>query len=230
VGVPREYFGEGIDPAVRVVIEQALEQLAGIGVSLVPISLPKTAYAIATYYLLATAEASSNLSRYDGVRYGFRARSSDLESLYRNTRSDGFGAEVRRRILLGTHVLSAGYYDQYYVKADKVRTLIRQDFEEAFTTVDVVVTPAAPETAFALGTRSDDPMKMYLSDICTVTANLAGLPALSLPVGLVDGLPVGMQWIGPAWSEDLLLRAGRMAEMVIGLEQKPALAIETSQA
>ena len=215
VGMPKEYFGQGIDPKVRSVVEKMLTRLATEGVTVIEIEMPHTRYAIATYYLIAPAEASSNLSRYDGIRYGFRAPATDLDSLYRNTRAQGMGEEVQRRILLGTHVLSAGYYDQYYVKAQKVRTLIRRDFDEAFQTVDLVVTPSAPDLPFVLGSRSDDPMQMYLSDICTVTANLAGLPALSVPGGFDDGLPIGMQWIGPAWSEDLLLRAGYMVEQMV---------------
>ncbi len=215
VGMPKEYFGQGIDPKVRSVVEKMLTRLATEGVTVIEIEMPHTRYAIATYYLIAPAEASSNLSRYDGIRYGFRAPATDLDSLYRNTRAQGMGEEVQRRILLGTHVLSAGYYDQYYVKAQKVRTLIRRDFDEAFQTVDLVVTPSAPDLPFVLGSRSDDPMQMYLSDICTVTANLAGLPALSVPAGFDDGLPIGMQWIGPAWSEDLLLRAGYMVEQMV---------------
>jgi len=215
VGMPKEYFGQGIDPKVRSVVEKMLTRLATEGVTVVEIEMPHTRYAIATYYLIAPAEASSNLSRYDGIRYGFRAPAADLDALYRNTRAQGMGEEVQRRILLGTHVLSAGYYDQYYVKAQKVRTLIRRDFDEAFQTVDLVVTPSAPDLPFVLGSRSDDPMQMYLSDICTVTANLAGLPALSVPAGFDEGLPIGMQWIGPAWSEDLLLRAGYMVEQMV---------------
>ena len=223
VGVPKEYFGEGIALEVRGAVEQVLAQLAAQGVTAVEVDLPHTRYAIASYYLIAPAEASSNLARYDGVRYGFRAPADDLGSLYGATREMGLGDEVRRRILLGTHVLSAGYYDQYYVKAQKVRTLIRRDFEEAFKSVDLIVTPSAPEPPFAIGSRTDDPMKMYLSDICTVTANLAGLPALSVPIGFDEGLPIGMQWIGPAWSEDLLLRAGRMVERLVEQERWPEL-------
>lgn len=215
VGVPREYFGDGIDANVKMVVEDVLERLKQEGVSMVEIDMPHTQYAVAAYYLLAPAEASSNLSRFDGVRYGLRVPADDLRTLYQRTRAQGMGDEVRRRVLLGTHVLSAGYYDQYYVRAQKVRALIRRDFERAFEQVDLVVTPSAPELPFALGSRADDPMKMYLSDICTVTANLAGLPALSVPAGFEAGLPVGIQWIGPAWSEDLLLRVGRMVERVV---------------
>lgn len=221
VGVPSQYFGVGIEPAVRDMIQAVLVQLEGEGATLVPLDLTHTDYAIAAYYLIAMAEASSNLSRYDGVRYGMRADSRDLGSMYTTTRATGFGPEVRRRILLGTHALSSGYYDQYYLKAQKVRTLIRRDFEQAFAHVDVIATPTAPEVAFALNSRSDDPMKMYLSDICTVTANLAGLPALSVPVGFSAGLPIGLQLIGPAFSEPELLRAGRMVERMVQLPAWP---------
>ncbi len=215
IGVPSQYFGAGIEPEVRSVVMSVLDRLKAGGAQTVEINLPHTEYAIAAYYLIAPAEASSNLSRFDGVRYGFRAGASDLVSLYQNTRAEGFGGEVVRRVLLGTHALSAGYYDQYYVKAQKVRALIRRDFMEAFAEVDVVVTPTAPEVPFGLGSRRDDPLKMYQSDICTVTANLAGLPAVSVPAGFVEGLPVGLQFIGPAYSEALLLRAGRMVEEVV---------------
>jgi aspartyl-tRNA(Asn)/glutamyl-tRNA(Gln) amidotransferase subunit A len=171
------------------------------------VSLPHTRYGVATYYLVANAEASSNLARYDGVRYGRRAeRFGDLLDMYRRTRSEGFGAEVKRRILLGTYVLSAGYYDAYYRKAQQVRTLLRRDFEEAFATCDVIATPTAPETAFPLGERAEDPLRMYLSDVFTVPAPLAGIPALSVPCGLVDGLPVGLQLMGRALDEATLLR------------------------
>ncbi|MCL6561543.1 MAG: Asp-tRNA(Asn)/Glu-tRNA(Gln) amidotransferase subunit GatA [Firmicutes bacterium] len=214
IGVPAEYFGEGIDPVVQRTVEAALQRLAAGGAQLVPISLPHTPYAIATYYLIAPAEASSNLARYDGIRFGLRQPASDLTQLYESTRAAGFGVEVKRRILLGTHVLSAGYYDAYYLRAEKVRTLIRQDFEQAFAHVDVVATPTTPDLPFPLGSRSDDPLRMYLSDVCTVTSNLAGLPAISVPCGWAEGLPVGLQLIGPAFSEDLLLRAARMVEAV----------------
>jgi aspartyl-tRNA(Asn)/glutamyl-tRNA(Gln) amidotransferase subunit A len=215
IGVPKPYFGEGIEPVVREQVESVLVRLEADGARLIEIDLPHTRYAIATYYLIAPAEASSNLSRYDGVRYGIRAEAPDLLTMYRTTRAEGFGDEVVRRILLGTHVLSAGYYDQYYLKAQKVRTLIRQDFEQAFETVDLVATPAAPELPFVLGSRDQDPMKMYLSDICTVTANLAGLPALAVPAGFSHGLPVGIQFIGPAFAEAQMLRMGRMVERLV---------------
>ncbi|MCY0881449.1 MAG: Asp-tRNA(Asn)/Glu-tRNA(Gln) amidotransferase subunit GatA [Firmicutes bacterium] len=207
IGVPVEYFGEGIDPAIRQKIEAALAFAKDHGASVQEISLPHTQYAIATYYLVATAEASSNLSRFDGVRYGLRETGKDLLEMYEKTRASGFGSEVKRRILLGTYALSAGYYDAYYLKALKVRTLIRQDFEKAFEQVDMIVTPTTPELPFRFGEKSADPLQMYLSDIFTVTLNLAGLPGASVPVGLVGGLPVGMQWIAPALKERELLSA-----------------------
>lgn len=212
IGLPREYYGEGIDPAVRAVVDEALELLRSAGHELVEISLPHTEYAIATYYLIAPAEASSNLSRYDGVRYGMRAEGRDLLGMYEATRDEGFGGEVKRRILLGTHALSAGYYDAYYLTAQKVRTRIREDFERAFQSVDVIVTPTTPDRAFTLGAKSDDPLTMYLSDIFTVTANLAGVPAVSIPAGLADGLPVGLQWIAPALHDQALLAAAETLE------------------
>lgn len=215
IGLPREYYGEGIDPRIRTLIEAALAKLRDRGHELVEISLPHTQYAIATYYLIAPAEASSNLSRYDGVRYGLRVKGRDLLSQYETTRDVGFGSEVKRRILLGTHALSAGYYDAYYLTAQKVRTLIRQDFDEAFRTVDFIVTPTTPDLAFRFGERSDDPLKMYLGDIFTATANLAGLPGLSMPVGLADGLPVGLQWLAPPLYDGPLFRAAAGLEQVL---------------
>ncbi len=205
VGVPKEYFGDGIDPYVREEVERGLHILRDQGHQLVEISLPHTEYAIAAYYLIAPAEASSNLSRYDGVRYGVRTEARDLLGMYEATRDEGFGDEVKRRILLGTHALSAGYYDEYYLTALKVRTLIRQDFERAFDEVDVIVTPTTPDRAFRFGERSDDPIRMYLGDIYTVTANLAGVPGISLPVGIGDGLPVGLQLLAPAMADGALL-------------------------
>lgn len=215
IGMPEEYFGEGIDPMVRKRVDQALETLKGLGVTLIPISLPHTRYAIATYYLIANAEASSNLSRYDGVRYGLRESAPDLIQMYSKTRSQGFGPEVQRRILLGTHALSAGYYDAYYLKAQKVRTLIRQDFDKAFEMVDLIVTPTVPDVAFKFGERDRDPLQMYLTDIFTVTTNLAGLPGLSQPIGLANGLPVGLQWIAPALEEERILGMASALEAVL---------------
>jgi aspartyl-tRNA(Asn)/glutamyl-tRNA(Gln) amidotransferase subunit A len=212
IGVPREYFGEGMEAGVRQVTEAALERLRSMGHELVEISLPHTPYAIAAYYLIAPAEASSNLSRYDGVRYGMRAEGRDLVTMYEKTRDEGFGAEVKRRILLGTHALSAGYYDAYYLTAQKVRTLIRQDFDYAFREVDFIVTPTTPDVAFRRGERDDDPIKMYLGDVYTVTANLAGIPGLSIPAGLADGLPVGLQWLAPRLGDLSLFDAAATLE------------------
>ena len=210
IGLPREYFAEeGVEPGVLARVREAIAVLEEAGARFMEISLPHTTYTIATYYLIATAEASSNLARFDGVRYGRRADNvEDLQDLYMRSRSEGFSAEVKRRILLGTYVLSAGYYDAYYVKAQRVRTLIRRDFEEAFASCDAILTPTTPEVAFPLGAKSDDPLSMYLSDVYTVSANLAGLPGLSIPCGLSDGMPVGFQLLGPALGEAAILRVG----------------------
>lgn len=214
VGLPVEYYGEGIDGRVRAVIEEALSRLKTAGAELVEVSLPHTPYAIAAYYLLAPAEASSNLSRYDGVRYGLRAPARDLLDLYERTRAEGFGEEVKRRILLGTHALSAGYYDAYYLKAQKVRTLIREDFMRAFEQVDVLLTPTTPDLPFRFGERAEDPLQMYLGDIFTVTSNLAGIPSLSVPAGMAQGLPVGIQWMGPPLADGRLLDLARRFEAI----------------
>ena len=208
IGLPREYYeAEGADEAVLDRVRGAVAELEGAGAKLREVSLPHTRYAIAAYYLIATAEASSNLARYDGVRYGRRARDAQgLSDLYLRSRSEGFGAEVKRRIMLGTYVLSAGYYDAYYRKAQQVRTLLRRDFEAAFGGCDVIATPTSPEVAFALGAKSDDPLRMYLNDVYTVSANLAGLPGVSLPCGFHEDLPVGLQLLAPALGEGRLLR------------------------
>jgi aspartyl-tRNA(Asn)/glutamyl-tRNA(Gln) amidotransferase subunit A len=207
--VPKEYFVEGMQPEVEQSIRTALKGFQSLGASLVDISLPHTGYAIAAYYLVATAEASANLARYDGIRYGLRVGAEDNIALYQATRARGFGAEVKRRIMLGTFALSAGYYDAYYLKAQKVRTLIRNDFERAFEKCDLIVTPVAPTTAFKLGEKTDDPLTMYLSDIFTISVNLAGLPGMSIPSGYdANNLPIGMQLIGPVFSEETILRAG----------------------
>ena len=208
IGLPHEYFSEeGVDADVLSRVRAAVEALEKAGAEVREVSLPHTAYAIAAYYLIATAEASSNLARYDGARYGRRASGvTDLSDMYRRSRSEGFGAEVKRRILLGTYVLSAGYYDAYYRKAQQVRTLLRRDFEEAFRECDVIVTPTSPEVAFRIGEKADDPLKMYLSDIYTVSANLAGIPGISVPCGQVRGLPVGLQFLGPLLDEATPLR------------------------
>jgi aspartyl-tRNA(Asn)/glutamyl-tRNA(Gln) amidotransferase subunit A len=206
IGLPREYFAAGADPAVIACVREAVAELERAGAKTREVSLPHAEHAIATYYLIATAEASSNLARYDGVKYGRRAEATSLGEMYRKTRSEGFGAEVKRRILLGTYVLSAGYYDAYYRKAMQVRTLLRRDFEEAFRGCDLLATPTAPEVAFPIGEKTGDPIKMYLSDIYTVSANLAGIPGLSLPCGSAHGLPVGLQLLGRPLDEATLLR------------------------
>jgi aspartyl-tRNA(Asn)/glutamyl-tRNA(Gln) amidotransferase subunit A len=208
IGLPGEYYGtEGANPDVIARVREAVAELERAGATVCDVSLPHTRYAIATYYLIATAEASANLARFDGVRYGHRAKDvGDLRELYERSRSEGFGFEVKRRILLGTYVLSAGYYDAYYRKAQQVRTLLRRDFERAFEQCDVIATPTSPEVAFRLGEKTDDPLSMYLSDIYTVSTNLAGLPGISLPCGCVDGLPVGLQLIGRALDEETPLR------------------------
>ncbi|MBI2914407.1 MAG: Asp-tRNA(Asn)/Glu-tRNA(Gln) amidotransferase subunit GatA [Firmicutes bacterium] len=215
VGLPREYFAEGIDPVVKELVLRAVRRLEEEGALVLELSMPHTEYALATYYLIAPAEASSNLSRYDGVRFGLRgSRVSDAAAMYKSTRQEGFGAEVKRRIMLGTYALSAGYYDAYYLKALKVRTLLKQDFDRAFEQCDVLVTPTSPTPAFGIGEKVDDPLKMYLSDICTITANLAGIPAVSVPCGSSStGLPVGLQLMGPPFSEELLLRAALAVEL-----------------
>ncbi|HBZ71821.1 MAG TPA: Asp-tRNA(Asn)/Glu-tRNA(Gln) amidotransferase GatCAB subunit A [Deltaproteobacteria bacterium] len=209
IGLPREYLvEEGVDPGVLQCVREAVAELERCGAKTREVSLPHTKYAIATYYLIATAEASSNLARYDGVRYGHRAANAkDVGLMYRRTRSEGFGAEVKRRILLGTYVLSAGYYDAYYRKAQQVRTLLRRDFEQAFAGCDLIATPTAPEVAFRLGEKASDPLRMYLSDVYTVSANLAGIPGLSIPCGFAHGLPVGLQLLGKPLDEATVLRA-----------------------
>ena len=213
IGVAREYFGEGLSPEVERAVRAGIERLRGLGCEVRDISLPNSPHAVATYYIVATAEASSNLARYDGVRYGYRARAGQLLEMYEKTRAEGFGAEVKRRIMLGTYALSAGYYDAYYLRAQKVRALIRRDFDQAFATVDAVVSPTSPTTAFRLGEKLDDPLAMYLSDVYTVPVNLAGLPGISIPCGFDSkGLPVGLQLIGKPFDEETLLRIARAAE------------------
>jgi aspartyl-tRNA(Asn)/glutamyl-tRNA(Gln) amidotransferase subunit A len=214
LGVPREYFElEGLDPEVRAAVEAATRAFQKLGATLVPISLPHTKYALATYYLLAPAEASSNLARYDGVRYGLRVPARNLGEMYAQTRDRGFGPEVKRRILLGTYALSAGYYDAYYLKAQKVRTLIRQDFEVAWSKVDAILSPTAPAPAFKLGEKVNDPLAMYANDVFTLPCNLAGLPGLSLPCGFTrSGLPIGLQILGRPFDEATVLRVGQSFE------------------
>lgn len=207
IGVPRALFGEGLDDEVREKVETAIEKYRGMGAEIIDVELPYAKYGIAVYYIIATAEASSNLARYDGVRYGFRAEdASELRQMYFKTREEGFGAEVKRRIMLGTYVLSSGYYDAYYAKAQKVRSLVKRDYQTAFSRCDVILTPTSPSVAFKIGEKSDDPLAMYLNDVYTVSANLAGIPAISVPCGLSSGgLPIGFQLIGKFWSEGTLL-------------------------
>ncbi|NOJ92447.1 Asp-tRNA(Asn)/Glu-tRNA(Gln) amidotransferase subunit GatA [Corallococcus coralloides] len=214
LGVPREYFAEGMDPEVAGTLRASLEELEKLGATLVDVSLPHTKYALATYYLLASSEASSNLARYDGIRYGQRAKDArGLKELYTQTRGQGFGAEVKRRIMLGTYALSAGYYDAYYLRAQKVRTLIREDFTKVFQQVDAIVSPTSPVPAFKLGAKVDDPLSMYLMDVYTLPCNLAGLPGLSVPCGFTQGgLPIGMQLLGRPFDEARLLRIARAFE------------------
>jgi len=214
IGVPEEYFGEGLDPEIRAAIEKALDILRKAGCEIKKISLPHTRYAVPTYYVIATAEASANLSRFDGVRYGLRAKGANtLSAMYRETRDQGFGAEVKRRILLGTYALSAGYYDAYYRKAQQVRTLLTRDFLTAFNGVDAIVTPMTPSPAFKLGEKTDDPVKMYLEDIYTVAASLAGVCGMSVPCGATAaGLPIGVQILGRHFDEETMLRVGLAVE------------------
>ncbi len=214
LGVPKEYFGEGLDHEVRAAVETTIQQLARDGCEIVPISLPHTAYAIPTYYLIATAEASANLARYDGVRYGRRSsQAKTLSEMYRKSRDEGFGPEVKRRIMLGTYALSSGYYDAYYLKAQKVRTLLARDFENAFQQVDAIVTPTAPTPAFKLGEKTADPLAMYLADIYTVTADLVGIPGISVPCEETKaGLPIGLQVLGKHFDESTILRVAYAVE------------------
>ncbi|HEX6503754.1 MAG TPA: Asp-tRNA(Asn)/Glu-tRNA(Gln) amidotransferase subunit GatA [Terriglobales bacterium] len=214
LGVPKEYFGEGLDAEVRSAVEAAIQKLAALGCEVVPISLPHTEYAIPTYYIIATAEASSNLARYDGVRYGHRSKAvRSLSDMYERTRDEGFGAEVKRRIMLGTYALSAGYYDAYYLKAQRVRTLLARDFEEAFQKVDAIVTPTSPTAAFKLGEKTEDPLAMYLADVYTVTADLVGIPGISVPCGETrEKLPIGLQILGRHFSESMILRLAHAYE------------------
>jgi aspartyl-tRNA(Asn)/glutamyl-tRNA(Gln) amidotransferase subunit A len=208
IGVPREYMAEGIDQEVREAVEGAMRQYESLGAVVEYTSLPHTEYALPTYYLIAPAEASSNLARYDGVRYGYRAPEvEDVVDMFMKTRSQGFGAEVKRRIMLGTYALSAGYYDAYYLKALKVRTLIKEDFDRALEKYDVLLSPTSPTAAFRFGEKTDDPIQMYLSDVCTLSINLAGVPGMSLPCGFVDGMPVGLQIVGRHFDEATVLRA-----------------------
>jgi aspartyl-tRNA(Asn)/glutamyl-tRNA(Gln) amidotransferase subunit A len=214
IGLAKEYLVGGLDAAVKAAVEAAVKQLTALGAEVVEVSLPHTDYAIATYYIIATAEASANLARFDGIRYGARVPGADPIELYANTRGAGFGAEVKRRIILGTYVLSSGYYDAYYLRGQKVRTLIRQDFLKAFETVDAIVTPTTPTTAFKAGEKSGDPLQMYLQDIYTISCNLAGIPGISLPCGFTSSpkLPIGLQLLGKPFGEEMLLRIAHAYE------------------
>ncbi len=213
LGIPKEYFIGGLDAGVEKAVKEAIKLLESLGATTVDISLPHTEYAVATYYLVATAEASSNLARYDGVKYGYRAKEyNDMIDMYMKTRSEGFGREVKRRIMLGTHVLSAGYYEAYYLKAQKVRTLIKQDFDEAFKECDVILTPTAPTPAFKIGEKMGDPLQMYLSDIFTISVNLGGIPAISMPCGFADGLPIGLQIMAKHFDEASIFRTAYTLE------------------
>jgi aspartyl-tRNA(Asn)/glutamyl-tRNA(Gln) amidotransferase subunit A len=225
LGVPREYMGEGIEAGVREAVERAAKTYTELGASVEECSLPHTEYGVATYYIIAPAEASSNLARFDGMRYGYRAANAgDLRETYELTRSEGFGEEVKRRIMIGTYVLSAGYYDSYYLRAQRVRTLVRQDFARAFERFDALIGPTAPTVAFALGAKTADPLQMYMNDVMTIPVNLAGLPAMSIPCGFADGLPVGLQLIGPHMGEPVLLRLGYAFEQASGIRNpKPPL-------
>jgi aspartyl-tRNA(Asn)/glutamyl-tRNA(Gln) amidotransferase subunit A len=207
VGVPKEYFGQGIEAGVEAAVRSALDTMADLGAEIVEVSLPHTEYCIPMYYLLATAEASSNLARYDGVRYGLRVDTPDMWRTFYETRQAGFGPEVKRRIMLGTYALSAGYYDAYYLKAQQARTLLRRDFELAFERVDILACPTSPGVAFEMGKKVDDPLQMYLSDVFTVSLNLVGMCGISVPCGFSDGMPVGLQLMGPALGEGVILRA-----------------------
>jgi len=223
VGIPKEYRLDGMPTEIEMLWRRGIEWVKEAGATTVDISLKMTKYALATYYIIAPAEASSNLARYDGVRFGLRVPGESLEAMYENTRGHGFGAEVRRRVLIGTYVLSAGYYDAYYLKAQKVRTLIARDFDEAFKRCDAILTPTAPSPAFAIGEKMDDPIAMYLNDVFTVPVNLAGLPAISVPAGLSgDGLPLGLQVIGKAFDEETMLRVAAVLEDAAGFDAVPA--------
>ena len=224
IGIPRDFLKSGVDAGVMAEFDKTIAALKADGAEIVDIALPNAPHAIATYYLVATAEASSNLARFDGVRYGLRATSAasrgGLKEMYGETRDAGFGPEVKRRIILGTFVLSSGYYDAYYVRAQKVRTLIRRDFEKAFDSCDVIATPTTPSPAFKLGEKTANPLEMYLADVFTVPANLAGVPGLSVPCGFSGGLPIGLQFVAPMFAEGAMLRAGHAVERLMGVSTR----------
>lgn len=222
IGIPKEYFGEGINEEVKQSLNKAIEKYKELGAKVEEFSLDIAEYALATYYIIACAEASSNLGRFDGIRYGYRTKNySSLKDIYKNSRTEGFGPEVKRRIILGTYVLSSGYYDAYYKKAQQVRTLVKQEFEKAFEQYDVILTPTAPNVAFEIGSKSDNPLEMYLADICTVPINIAGVPAISIPCGVNSkGMPIGMQLIGPRFGEEKILQVAYTYEQETKFNQK----------
>ncbi|MCA1624592.1 MAG: Asp-tRNA(Asn)/Glu-tRNA(Gln) amidotransferase subunit GatA [Acidobacteria bacterium] len=228
IGVPRALFGEGLDEEVRNSVEQAIENYRKLGAEIVEMELPHSKYSLAVYYIISPAEVSSNLARFDGVRYGFRAEGAHtLREMYNLTREEGFGAEVKRRIMLGTYVLSSGYYEAYYAKAQKVRALLKQDFMNAFEKCDAIITPTAPTTAFKIGEKSDDPLAMYLSDVYTASTNLAGIPGISVPCGLSsENLPIGLQLVGKNWSENILLNLANVYENEFPLNAKPQITVD----
>ncbi|WP_366922823.1 Asp-tRNA(Asn)/Glu-tRNA(Gln) amidotransferase subunit GatA [Metallumcola ferriviriculae] len=228
LGIPKEYFASGLEQGVKAAVDAAIKQLESLGAVCEEMSLPHTEYALPAYYLVATAEASSNLARYDGVRYGYRAEEAeDVISMFKKTRSEGFGTEVKRRIMLGTYALSSGYYDAYYLKALRVRTLIRHDFDRAFERYDAIVAPTSPTVAFKIGEKSDDPLSMYLSDLFTIPVNMAGLPAISIPCGFDQGMPVGMQIIGKPFDESTVLKLAYNYEQSTPYhQQRPQLEVE----
>ena len=230
LGFPRALFGEGLDDDVRSAVEGTIESYRELGVEIVDVDLPNAKYCIAVYYIIATAEASSNLARFDGARYGFRAEETpELRQMYRKTRDEGFGAEVKRRIMLGTYVLSAGYYDAYYRKAQQVRALLKEDFARAFKDCDAIITPTSPTPAFRLGEKVDDPLSMYLNDVYTVTANLAGVPGINVPCGLsAENLPIGFQLLGPYWSESTLFQLAHAYEQARPFTARPPICADKS--
>ncbi|MFL5282842.1 MAG: amidase family protein, partial [Rhodopila sp.] len=227
IGIPREYRSEGMPAEIDALWQQGMEWLRAAGAEMIDVSLPHTKYGLGTYYIVAPAEASSNLARYDGVRFGMREQGADLRDQYERTRAAGFGPEVRRRVLIGTYVLSAGYYDAYYIRAQKIRQLILRDFTEAFAKVDALLTPTAPSAAFAQGENMDDPIKMYLNDVFTVPANLAGVPAASVPAGLdANGLPLGLQIIGKPFDEETVFAVSAAVEQAARFDAVPAIRAE----
>ncbi len=227
IGIPKEYRLDGMPEDIEKLWQQGMEWLKESGAEIVDVSLPHTKYALPAYYIIAPAEASSNLARYDGVRYGLRVEGEDLQGMYENTRAEGFGDEVKRRIMIGTYALSAGYYDAYYIKAQKVRRLIAEDFTKAYEQCDALLTPTAPSAAFAIGEKEDDPIKMYLNDVFTVPASLAGLPGMSVPAGLDhDGLPLGLQIIGKAWDEQTVLNIGKTIEKSAQFAAMPQMVVQ----